>query len=82
MTVAGRSPVEVSIAAVEVLIVGGTPESRLMGERIEAAIARCERLNKIPYSDSNAIRAAWSELTGLPSAKTSASPRRSASMIG
>lgn len=52
------------MAAVEVLIVAGTPESRLMGERIEAAIARCERLNRIPYSDSNAIRAAWSELTG------------------
>lgn len=35
-----------------------------MGERIEAAIARCERLNRIPCSDSGAIRVAWTELTG------------------
>ena len=48
----------------ERLIVAGTPESRLMGERIEAAIACCERLNQIPYSVADAIRTAWTELTG------------------
>lgn len=48
----------------ELLILAGTPESRLMGERIEAPIACCERLNQIPYSDSDVIRLAWTELTG------------------
>ena len=52
------------MARAEVLIVAGTPESRALGERIELAIARCEQLNLIPYSDTAAIRAAWTELTG------------------
>lgn len=50
----------------QVLIVAGTPESRAMGERIGTAIARCERLNQIPYADTEAVRSAWSELTGQP----------------
>lgn len=54
----------VGVQSEELLIVAGTPESRAMGDRIEIAIARCERLNQIPYSDSDAIRAAWTELTG------------------
>lgn len=52
------------MTAEDVLIDAGTPESRLMGVRIEAAIACCERLNRLPYADSDAIRAAWIELTG------------------
>lgn len=52
------------VVSEEVLIVAGTPESRAMGERIRTAIARCERLNRIPYDDGEAVRAAWSELTG------------------
>lgn len=50
----------------EMLIVAGTPESRAMGDRIGIAIARCERLNQIPYADTDAVRSAWSELTGQP----------------
>lgn len=52
------------MAGDEVVITAGTPESRAMGERIERAIARCEALNQIPYLDRDAIRAAWTELTG------------------
>lgn len=35
-----------------------------MGERIATAIACCERLNQIPFSDQEGIRLAWRELTG------------------
>lgn len=52
------------MTADEVLIVRGTPESRAMGDRISAAIERCERLNQISYGDTDAVRAAWTELTG------------------
>jgi len=48
----------------ETLIIAGTVASQDLGDRIEIAIARCERLNRIPYSDSDAIRSAWFELTG------------------
>lgn len=46
------------------LIIAGTPESKKMGERITIAIARSERLNRIPHADRAALRAAWAELTG------------------
>lgn len=52
------------MARTELLIVAGTPASRAMGERIRVAIARCERLNRLPYDDAEAVRAAWGELTG------------------
>lgn len=52
------------MATGDVLILAGTPQFTAMGERIRTAIARCERLNRIPYSDTDAVRAAWSELTG------------------
>lgn len=50
----------------DVLILAGTPEARTMVDRIRTAIARCERLNQIPCEDADAMRAAWTELTGQP----------------
>jgi acetyltransferase-like isoleucine patch superfamily enzyme len=50
----------------EVSVHGGTPESRDLYARIQRAIALTERLNRIPFADGDAIRAAWSELTGAP----------------
>lgn len=35
-----------------------------MIEQIDRAFATCEKLNRLPYADQNAIRAAWAELTG------------------
>jgi acetyltransferase-like isoleucine patch superfamily enzyme len=40
-----------------------TPESRPIFERVNRAIALTERLNRLPYADQDAIRAAWAELT-------------------
>jgi acetyltransferase-like isoleucine patch superfamily enzyme len=48
----------------EVVIVAGSPESRALQARIRTAIERCERLNRLSYDDADAVRAAWSELTG------------------
>lgn len=39
------------------------PEARPVFERVSRAIALTEALNRIPYSDQDAIRAAWAELT-------------------
>jgi len=50
---------------VEIVINGGTPESRAVVEGVDRAIALTERLNRIPYADQEKIRAAWSELTGV-----------------
>ena len=33
---------------------------------VPRAFACCEALNRLPYADQEAIRAAWSELTGAP----------------
>jgi acetyltransferase-like isoleucine patch superfamily enzyme len=49
---------------VEVSIHGGTPESRDLYGRIRRAIRLTERLNRIPFEEREAIRQAWSELTG------------------
>lgn len=49
---------------VEVLIDGGTPESRELVVKVQRAIGLTERLNRIPYDDREAIRQAWIELTG------------------
>jgi acetyltransferase-like isoleucine patch superfamily enzyme len=49
---------------VEVLINGGTPESRELYGRVQRGIGLTERLNRIPYDDQEAIRQAWIELTG------------------
>lgn len=55
-----------------------TRPTRVKGERLlpsgsgslAATVARafacCEALNRLPYADQDAIRAAWSELTGRP----------------
>jgi acetyltransferase-like isoleucine patch superfamily enzyme len=48
------------------LIPPGTPESRDVVAKIQRGIRLTERLNTIPYEDADAIRAAWSELTGQP----------------
>ncbi len=50
----------------EVSLHGGTPESRKLYGRIQRAIGLTERLNRIPFADGDAIRQAWSELTGGP----------------
>jgi acetyltransferase-like isoleucine patch superfamily enzyme len=49
---------------VEVSIHAGTPESRDLYGRIRRAIRLTERLNRIPFEEREAIRQAWSELTG------------------
>jgi acetyltransferase-like isoleucine patch superfamily enzyme len=48
----------------EVSVHGGTPESRDLYGRIQRAIGLTERLNRIPFAEGDAIRQAWSELTG------------------
>jgi acetyltransferase-like isoleucine patch superfamily enzyme len=42
----------------------GSPQAREVARNVQLAIACTERLNRIPYEDVAAIRAAWSELTG------------------
>src|SRR4051794_25685132 len=49
-----------------VTIPGGTPESRDVYAKIQRGIRLTARLNAIPFEDADAIRAAWSELTGQP----------------
>jgi acetyltransferase-like isoleucine patch superfamily enzyme len=39
------------------------PEARPIFARVDRAIALTERLNRLPYADQDAIRAAWAELT-------------------
>jgi acetyltransferase-like isoleucine patch superfamily enzyme len=48
----------------ELSVQGGTPESRDLYGRIQRAIGLTERLNRIPFAEADAIRQAWSELTG------------------
>ena len=45
---------------------GGTRESRELYGRVQRAIALTDRMNRIPFADRRALRAAWSELTGAP----------------
>ena len=49
---------------VEVVIDGGTNESRALYGRVQRAVGLTERLNRIAYADREALRAAWNELTG------------------
>ena len=49
---------------VEVSVQAGTAESRDLYGRIQRAIGLTERLNRIPFAEADAIRQAWSELTG------------------
>ena len=39
------------------------PEARPIFQQVDRAIALTERLNRLPYADQDAIRAAWAELT-------------------
>ena len=39
------------------------PEARPIFEQVNRAIALTENLNRLPYADQDAIRAAWAELT-------------------
>lgn len=39
------------------------PGTRPIFDRVPRAIALTERLNRLPYADQDAIRAAWAELT-------------------
>jgi acetyltransferase-like isoleucine patch superfamily enzyme len=55
-----------ALTETEVSIHGGTPESRDLYGRVQRAIGLTERLNRIPFADGDAIRQAWSELTGTP----------------
>jgi acetyltransferase-like isoleucine patch superfamily enzyme len=54
------------LADPELTIHAGTPESRAAYEQITRAIGLTERLNRIPFEQQEAIRQAWSELTGAP----------------
>jgi acetyltransferase-like isoleucine patch superfamily enzyme len=49
---------------VEVTIDAGTTDSRAVVANVQRAVALTEQLNRIPYADPDAIRAAWAELTG------------------
>ena len=45
--------------SMEVCAPGGPPNI----DRVDRAIALTERLNRLPYADQDAVRAAWAELT-------------------
>lgn len=47
----------------------GSDEVRVLTGGVPRAFACCEALNRLPYADQDAIRAAWSELTGRPAGK-------------
>ncbi len=50
----------------ERLLHRGSEESRAVTAGVARAYACCEALGRIPYADQDAIRRAWSELTGRP----------------
>ena len=50
----------------DVTIPARSPESREMQVQIQRGIRLTQRLNAIPFDEADAIRAAWSELTGQP----------------
>lgn len=50
----------------ERLLARGTEELKISIEGVPRAFACCEALNRLPYADQDAIRSAWSELTGRP----------------
>jgi acetyltransferase-like isoleucine patch superfamily enzyme len=63
---ASRGSIPPCVVRGERLIPRGSEESRALTGGVERAFACCEALSRIPYSDQEAIRAAWSELTGRP----------------
>jgi acetyltransferase-like isoleucine patch superfamily enzyme len=50
----------------ERLLRRGTEETRALTRGVVRAFTCCEALNRIPYADQDAIREAWSALTGRP----------------
>jgi acetyltransferase-like isoleucine patch superfamily enzyme len=46
------------------LVPRGSEESRALTRGVARAFTCCEALNRLPYVDQDAIRAAWTELTG------------------
>jgi len=50
----------------ERLLPRGSEEIRAVIGGVARAFACCEAVNRLPYADQNAIRSAWSELTGRP----------------
>ncbi|HEV7722732.1 MAG TPA: sugar O-acetyltransferase [Iamia sp.] len=47
-------------------IKAGTPESGALVERVDRAMRLSEQMASLQYEDADAVRAAWSELTGQP----------------
>lgn len=50
----------------ERLLRRGSEECRAVTAGVPRAFACCEALSRLPYADQDAIRSAWSELTGRP----------------
>lgn len=50
----------------ERLLARGSNELREAVVGVPRAFACCEALNRLPYADQDALRAAWAELTGRP----------------
>ena len=50
----------------EQLLLRGSQEVRALIGGVPRAFACCEAVNRLRYADQNAIRSAWSELTGRP----------------
>jgi acetyltransferase-like isoleucine patch superfamily enzyme len=48
----------------ERLLARGAEETRAVTRGVPRAFACCEAINRLAYADQDAIRAAWSELTG------------------
>jgi acetyltransferase-like isoleucine patch superfamily enzyme len=51
----------------ERLLLRGSDEIRALTGGVPRAFACCEAVNRLPYADQDAIRGAWSDLTGQPS---------------
>src|SRR3954454_3826549 len=54
------------VVKAERLLPRGSEEVRALVRGVPRAFACCEALNRLPYADQDAIRSAWSELTGWP----------------
>ena len=55
----------------ERLLLRGSEEIRAVIDGVPRAFACCEAINRLPYADQDAIRSAWSELTGQAIAERS-----------
>jgi acetyltransferase-like isoleucine patch superfamily enzyme len=50
----------------ERFLVKGSDEFKVAMSGVPRAFACCEAINRLPYADQDAIRGAWSDLTGRP----------------